>query len=176
MSTHDRLIANSPYEEPAQPPYRSHGVGESGCSPLHGDLSRLPGGQHPGVYLLAYSDEPLAGRHVDLRDVLYVGMSNSQGGVSRRLRRFKRAIEGRDGRHSGSRRFLKEYAHGTPYSQLEGRKTFFVAWLPVPCDEVQKGLRTEAALRLMGDVAALEYYVLASIKAATGQEPALNGK
>jgi hypothetical protein len=141
---------------------------------LHRDISRLPGAQHAGVYLLAYSDEPLAGRHVDLHDVLYVGMSNSKGGIRRRLWQFIRTIEG-PGKHRGGRRFLKEYAHGTPYSQLEGRKTFFVAWLPIPC-EVREGHRAEMDLRLMGDVAALEYYVLASIKAATGQEPALNGK
>lgn len=141
---------------------------------LHGNLTGLKDGSYPGVYVLAYSDQDLEGKPINPRDIFYVGMSNSQGGVRQRLGQFLRAIEMGTG-HSGGNRFYAEYAHDRPFSELENRKTFFVAVVTIPCD-VDKKDRTPADLRAMGDVAALEYYVLAHIREALGREPELNKK
>jgi hypothetical protein len=140
---------------------------------LHGDLACLEHGQCPGVYLLAYSDQDLEGQPIDLQDVLYVGMSNSQGGVKRRVGSFVRALDGKKARHVAGKRFRSEYLGGRPYSQVADRKRFYVSWVTVPC-EAGKPERTPADLRAMGDVAALEYYVLAHIREEFGREPRLN--
>ena len=141
---------------------------------LQNDLSSLENGEYPGVYLLAYSNEDLEGKSVDLKDVFYVGMSNSHGGVRQRLKRFLYGIEN-DTSHSAARRFYKEYAESVPFSQMKGRKTFYSVSMSVRC-VVNKETRTPDDLRKMGDVAALEYYVLAHIKDNLNREPKLNKK
>ena len=63
--------------------------------PLHREDGKLAvmrndtGAQYPGVYLLAYCADRLAGRRVRTTDVFYVGMSKSGGGVRQRLRQFQ---------------------------------------------------------------------------------------
>lgn len=141
---------------------------------LQNDLSHLEGGEYPGVYLLAYSDKDLEGKNVELKDVFYVGMSNSRGGVRQRLRQFLHGIEN-DALHSAARRFYKEYAEGVPFSRIKRRKTFYCVSASVRC-VVNKETRTPDDLRKMGDIAALEYYALAYIKDKLNHEPELNKK
>jgi hypothetical protein len=127
----------------------------------------------PGVYALAYTGRVPGKRPIDdPRSVFYVGMSRARKGVKGRLEQFLNGIE-KDGYHSGAMRFFREYAGSVPFSQLQGRKRFFVAALTVPC-EVRPDWRTAEDLRCIGHVACLEYYVRAFIKEATGREPALN--
>ena len=48
----------------------------------------LKNGQYPGVYILAFTTKNLEGKPIKVKDVFYVGMSNSLGGVKQRLRQF----------------------------------------------------------------------------------------
>src|SRR5260221_12624293 len=67
----------------------------------------------PGVYVLAYTKRRLDGKIVDPKDIFYVGMSNSLGGVKQRVKQFIMGIEqGR--RHSAGERFYSDYAKGRP--------------------------------------------------------------
>jgi len=139
---------------------------------LHGDNFRIPDGEYPGVYLLAYSNDKLAGRKVREDQVFYVGMSHA--GLSHRVHEFKQGIE--NGRqHSGAMRFYAKFAKGNPYSKLRNRQRFYVVSVAVPC-VYKKGKRKPDDLRALGSVAALEWYVLAHILERTHQEPRLNKK
>jgi hypothetical protein len=124
------------------------------------------------VYVLAYSDENLEGEQVKEEKIFYVGMSHA--GIRQRLRQFIKGIE--DGKHhSGAGRFFKVYADHVPYSQLPNKRAFFVASVAIPC-VVNKRERTPEDLRRMGEVARLEFLVLAHIKEKLHTEPELNKK
>jgi hypothetical protein len=139
------------------------------------DHPSIEQGKNPGVYLLAYTEENLQGKGIDLSKIFYVGMSNSRGGVNQRLRQFADAIEKRSDKHSGGRRFLEEWGKGEPYSKLRRKDRLYVTGITIQC-WVKKKKRGPADLRKMGDVAALEYYVLAAVKEKTNSEPQLNKK
>lgn len=128
----------------------------------------------PGVYILAYSDEDIMEKEIKIKDIFYVGMSNSKGGVRQRLKQFLTGIE-KNKNHSAGMRFSTEYANGLPWSKFKERKTFYVASISIPC-EVSKDKRNADDLRTMGIVAKLEYDVLAFMKEKTGKEPDLNKK
>lgn len=128
----------------------------------------------PGVYILSYSNLDLESKTIDIKDIYYVGMSNSLGGVKQRLKQFIRAIEtGKS--HSGGNRFFDKVNNKTPYSELKSSKKFFVQSLSLTC-EVDKNKRKPEDLIKMGEVAKFEYEVLAYIKDKLGKEPELNKK
>lgn len=141
---------------------------------LHGDIDYIDFIDHPGVYLLAFSYKNLENTKIKISDVFYVGMSNSRGGVKQRLKRFINGLE-KDDFHSAARRFYDEYANQKPFSKLKTKKKFYFAFISIPC-EVSKDRRTPKDLRKMGDIAQLEYYILAYIKEKLDKEPDLNKK
>src|SRR5437773_11839524 len=63
-------------------------------------------GDQPGVYLLAYTEKDLDGQPIALEDIFYVGMSNSAGGINKRLRQFTYGLEKKK-LHSGAKRFFR---------------------------------------------------------------------
>jgi hypothetical protein len=126
----------------------------------------------PGVYLLAHSEADFEGARVDARDVLYVGMSNADGGVRKRLKQFCTGIE-KNRAHSGARRFYREYCGSLPLSQAGTGKRFYFAALTLPCAS-EKAKAGPDDLIAMGHVACLEYYAIAHVAAETGKKPALN--
>ncbi len=126
----------------------------------------IEAGECPGIYLLAFTVENLAGQKIKLCDVFYVGMSNARRGVNGRLKQFVDAIEGKSAKHVAGKRFFKKWCKGIPYSQLPCDKQFYVTGFPVSC-QVKKAVRGPEDLREMGNVAALEYYVLAAVKEKT---------
>lgn len=138
------------------------------------DYRTLPGSKYPGVYLLAYTNENLAGQPVTTKDVYYVGVTQSCGGVRQRLYQFLCGLE-KPVAHSAAMRFLSEVAAGTPYSQLVEKRQFFVTSVSVEC-QPRKTLRTPVDLQKCGIVAALEWYALAHIRDETDSEPLLNKK
>jgi len=140
--------------------------------PLHKNYRNIKDGQYPGTYIIAYSDKSLEDREVLPCDVFYVGMTHA--GIFKRLKQFIEGLEGKNG-HSGAKRFFKEFSEGIPYSNLKNKKNFFVATITIPCI-VDKQKRTTQDLQKMGEVARLEYYVLAHIRETCGSEPLLNTK
>ncbi len=127
---------------------------------------------NPGVYVLAYSAHRLTGCSIDLKDIIYVGMSNSAGGVRQRLKQFLKGIEVNNF-HSGAMRFFRDHCGGKPFSTLGTRKRFYVAAMTVHC-KTRKGSRTASDFRGMGHVACLEYYVRAHIQRRLERQPSLN--
>jgi hypothetical protein len=134
------------------------------------DWTSIQDGNYPGVYVLAYGQQRLAGRRVREKDVIYVGMTHA--GLKVRLKQFVDGIE-RNCCHSGARTFFRRNGKRRPYSANPSRLTFFVATVSVPCI-VSKTKRSPRDLEKMGAVCELELYVLARIKKATGREPDLN--
>lgn len=111
--------------------------------------TELEGLRFPGVYAMAISDEDLTGTLFSWRrEIVYVGMTNSKGGLKSRLRQFDDTIRGRNG-HGGAHRV--RYKH-RDYESLVDR--LFVAVHRVECD-VKSGHPDD--LRLMGQVARMEY-------------------
>ena len=129
---------------------------------------------YPGVYILAYTNKYLEGKPINLRDIFYVGMSNSRDGVKQRLKQFINGLH-REYGHSAGNRFFQNYNKGKSFAITNNNKTFFVASLSLPCN-VYKDERTAEDLRKMGEVAKFEYEVLAHIKEKLGKEPELNKK
>jgi hypothetical protein len=139
---------------------------------LHDQLEAVTDRQYPGVYILARSTSDMSGKVVQESDVYYVGMSQTM--LSARLGQFLRGLE--NGKHhSGAKRHFYDVNGGVPHRQLATAPSFFVVTVAVPCI-TQKGQRTALDLRKLGEVARLEYYVLARIKENTGAEPWLNRK
>lgn len=141
--------------------------------PLDNDhISNLS--DQPGVYMLAYTHKEILDTPLELRDIFYVGMSTTS--LRKRLRQFLDGIED-GGHHSGAKRFFVRWAAKTPYRHLNPKKTgnFLVVTCPFECAP-EKSLRTPADLRMLGMVAALEYFTLAKIKDGLGLEPPLNKK
>ncbi len=134
----------------------------------------LEDNQFPGVYILAYTNRNLEGKPIKIKDIFYVGMSNSRGGLKQRLKQFIDGIHKGYG-HSAGNRFFQDYSKGKSFDIVNHEKTFFVASLSLPC-KVHKDERTAEDLRKMGEVAKFEYEVLAYIKEKLGREPELNKK
>ena len=126
----------------------------------------------PGVYVLAFADSKLRGKRVAHEDVWYVGMTN-EGGLGSRLGQFVRAANGKAG-HSAGSRFRKLWLKKQKQKSIRAMRPVY-ACCQVKC-ETEKPWRSTSDLQLMGNVAALEYDVLASIKRKTGFEPVLNKK
>lgn len=126
----------------------------------------------PGIYALAYSDQMLSGRRVSMKDIFYIGMSNSAGGVKQRLKQFRAGIESGTG-HSGGNRFFRDYSHSAPFSKVQSGKKFYVVTVMLECS-TQKLSRNSEDLRQMGHIACMEYYALALVRDQMGMEPKLN--
>ncbi|MCR4332029.1 MAG: hypothetical protein NUV34_04915, partial [Sulfuricaulis sp.] len=101
-----------------------------------------------GIYLLAYSDKDLEGHKIDLKDIFYVGMSNSCNGVRSRLKQFLDGIETGES-HSAAIRFFRDKLKKRSFSKVKTGKKFFAAITTVPCN-VKKAERTEIDLKKMG--------------------------
>ena len=136
------------------------------------DAFQRPDLTFPGVYLLAFTAADLEDRVVDVREVFYVGMSNSTGGVRQRLKQFKTGIEVND-LHSGAMRFYRDYCHGRPFSAANTEQRLFFAALTIQCQS-NKSAATPDDMRQMGHVCCLENYAIAHVAEQTGRNPPLN--
>ncbi len=124
----------------------------------------------PGVYLISWYEKELEGEKVQLKDVYYIGMTNSKGGVKSRLKQFWNGItKGRS--HSGGNRW---YINNGEYKSSDNKK-FYYAYVQIECT-VDKEERNAADLRKMGNVTKLEYEMMALYKESENKEPAGNKK
>jgi hypothetical protein len=123
----------------------------------------------PGIYVVAVHERDLSGESFSwLNSVVYVGMTNSVGGIASRLRQFDGTISGKRNLHGGADRFRLEHRS---YSKLLPQ--LFVAIAPYPCDPSSN---KPADLRIMGDVAKCELECLARFVEAHGHLPQFNDK
>ena len=128
----------------------------------------------PGVYILAWTNDKIENTRPKLTDIFYVGMSNAKGGVKGRLKQFINGIE-KNTSHSAGMRFFKEYCKNKPFSNTKLTQNFFFIPLCLKCNVIKED-RTPDDLRTMGEIAKLEYYLIAHIKDKTKNEPELNKK
>jgi len=131
--------------------------------------SKYGGGKWPGVYMLSISRKKLVGGKPAFKDVVYIGMTNSRGGLAVRWDQFDNAIKGKEG-HSGGKTVFKDLGHFKKW-----KKRLFVTACPVRCN-VFKSNRTPKDLLKMGWVVFLEYEALSKYKKIVGMEPKYNTK
>lgn len=121
-----------------------------------------------GVYVVAYSKASLAGRRFSWRrEIIYVGMTNAVTGLRGRLRQFDSTMRGIL-QHGGADRV--RYKH-QDYRTFQ--KTAYVAVAPFRCDPSSNSAKD---LRIMGDVARLEFRCMAHFVDRFGALPEFNDK
>ena len=129
--------------------------------------------KNPGVYIIAFSDNDLHDKIININDIFYVGQSTSAGGVRQRLQQFKSGIEANN-YHSGAMRIFTKYQNGKKYSDIsEPKKKLFFAVQTINC-ESKKSLAAPMDFRSMGHVLCLENYIIARVLEQTGRTPELN--
>lgn len=120
----------------------------------------------PGVYVLAITSTDLRGQPFSwIPEIAYVGMTNSRGGLGRRLYQFDNTIRGREG-HGGACRV--RYVHRY-YDDLVNQP--YVAVRKFPCNVWPAGPED---LRVMGEVAREEYSCFAEYCERFGSLPQFN--
>jgi hypothetical protein len=122
----------------------------------------------PGVYAIARSNNDLSAKAFTFsEEIIYFGMTNAASGLQGRLEQFDSTIIGkRPLAHGGADRVRYGYSN---YDSLVSQ--LYVAVASFPCDPKEKG---PADLRIMGDVARLEYLCLAEYKERFDRLPAFN--
>ena len=142
------------------------------------DRNKLEGKKYPGVYAIAISDMNLSGTDFDwIKEIEYIGMTNSEKGLISRLGQFDRTIQGKNG-HGGADRFRFHYPE---YQPLVGK--LYVAVATFPCNVIDSSVldesdisKTTQALRVMGEVAKFEYDCFANYVEVFKRLPTYNDK
>ena len=133
------------------------------------DRNALPELSYPGVYALCISGVSLSGKPFGWRrGIVYVGMTNSAGGLASRLRQFDDTIARRGRSHGGAERVRFKHRN---YARLIEK--LFVSVCPIACEVTSNSPRV---LRLMGKVAELEYVCLARYSCKFRRLPEFNDK
>ena len=118
------------------------------------DRNNLPEIEYPGIYCIAISELDLSEQDFSwIREIKYVGMTNSQAGLKGRLKQFNSTINGNT-RHGGADRFRYKYQD---YQDIVN--SLFVSVHPFECDVKSN---TPQDLRTMGEVANFEYECFAT--------------
>jgi len=122
--------------------------------------------KYPGVYCISITiKENLEGTDVHLKDVVYIGMTNSRGGLQSRWRQFYNSIRGKSA-HSGGNTIFKDLGHFDTW-QLQ----LYVAAMGI---KVNTANPTADDYRKMGMVAYLEYEAFAQYYKAIDGHPTYN--
>jgi hypothetical protein len=124
--------------------------------------------EYPGIYCIALSESDLSGQDFTwIREIIYVGMTNSRAGLKGRLKQFNSTINGKT-RHGGADRFIYRYHD---HQDLVNR--LFVSIRPFKCDVESNDPEN---LITMGDVAKFEYECFATYVEKFGCLPEFNDK
>jgi hypothetical protein len=101
------------------------------------------------------------------KEIFYIGMTNSMGGIAARLRQFDRTLDGKLAHGGADRVRLKHPNYRTLVPHL------YVAVAPFDCDVTTS---SPSDLRIMGDVAKFEFDCLAIYVKRYGALPQFNNK
>jgi len=122
----------------------------------------------PGVYIIAISEKNLENQKFEwIKEIKYVGMTNSIKGLKSRLRQFDNTIRGKRG-HGGADRFRYKHQH---YDELIDK--LYVSVFPFQCDVESNSPKD---LRNMGEVAKFEYDCFAKYVELFNELPEFNDK
>ena len=119
----------------------------------------------PGVYIIAVTNKMLSGKTPSWNDVVYIGMTNSIGGLSNRWRQLDRSINGKFG-HSGGKSIYQDLG-----SYKKWRKSLYVAAMGIECDVKEP---TGKDYIKMGWVAYFEYEAFSQYFKEIGKHPKYN--
>jgi len=132
------------------------------------DRNRLPDSSSPGVYAIAISATDISSIPFSwIPEIVYIGMTNSKGGLTSRLGQFDNTIKGRKGHGGGHRVRYKHQDYSTLTPML------YVSVCAFKCDVVSEDPHN---LRIMGEVAKYEYECFALFAEKFGQLPEFNDK
>ena len=132
------------------------------------DRDSLYGIKFPGVYAIALLDKDIDSTVFSwIPEIIYVGMTNAQSGLKSRLQQVDNTIKGKEG-HVGGQRVRFRHKN---YQKLTSR--LYVSVCPHECN-VKSNL--PADLRVMGNVAKLEYECFAVFVEKFRQLPEFNDK
>ncbi len=116
---------------------------------------QLNGLKFPGVYILAITGQDIEEKEFSwLKEIVYVGMTNSKKGLSGRFYQFDRTIKGYTG-HGGAKRFKYDYSD---YKEL--KSNLFVSARYFECQNKIYPPRVDDLL-VKGEVAKYEYVCIA---------------
>jgi hypothetical protein len=128
----------------------------------------LPDLAYPGVYALAISSTDISGTSFSwLKEIFYIGMTNSKGGLKSRLQQFDNTINGGYG-HGGGQRVRFKHAN---YARLKSR--LYVSVHSWDCDVTSN---KPGDLRMMGEIAKHEYECFALFVERFDHLPEFNDK
>ncbi len=132
------------------------------------DRDTIEGINFPGVYALAISSVDMSGfSFAWQREIVYIGVTISKGGLKSRLKQFDNTIHHKPG-HGGARRFRGKYP-----DLASVMKQLYVS----VCSARRKLSWNNALdLRLMGEIARYEYESFATYCDKFGQLPEFNDK
>jgi hypothetical protein len=120
--------------------------------------------KYPGVYCIAKLIKNIDGEKFSwIREIVYIGMTNSQGGLQSRLNQFHNTINGGKG-HGGAERFKYKYPN-------EHGKNLYVSVNAFKCNVKKKSVDD---LKIMGKVAEYEYVCFAKYMEKFKQLPEFN--
>jgi len=127
------------------------------------------GMEYPGVYAISHSERVLTSKPFSwIREIIYIGMTNSAAGLRGRLQQFDNTIAGRRTEHGGADRV--RYRHRR-YRPLCERLYVAVASFECNVSSVEP-----FDLRMMGGVAQYEYQCLASFAERFKKIPEFNDR
>jgi hypothetical protein len=133
------------------------------------DRNKLNDLQYSGVYAISYNEHNINNNSFAwIREIIYVGMTNSKGGLKRRLGQFDYTICGKGNNSGGAKRVRYKYKD---YEKLI--KYLYVAVHPFKCDVSSN---KEKDLLIMGKVAEYEYICFAEYVKRFGMLPEFNDK
>ena len=140
--------------------------------PSHSIWQKWPNRQNlaqlhlPGIYCIAISKTNLEGQAFNwIKQIKYVGRTNSKAGLKGRLKQFDNTIAGKTG-HGGADRFRYKYPD---YAEL--CDILYVSVCPFNCDVTTNQPKD---LEIMGEVAKYEYVCFAKYVKLFGQLPEFN--
>jgi len=133
------------------------------------DRNKLNDLQYPGVYAISYNGHDINNNSFDwIREIIYIGMTNSKRGLKGRLRQFENTIKGKKSQHSGAKKIINKYKD---YEKLI--KDLYVAVRPFKYDV---NSNTVKYLLIMGKVAKYEYICFAEYVKRFSMLPEFNNK
>ena len=125
--------------------------------------------QYPGVYIISYNEHDINNNSFDwIREIIYIGMTNSKRGLKGRLRQFENTIKGKKSQHSGAKKIINKYKD---YEKLI--KDLYVAVRPFKYDV---NSNTVKYLLIMRKVAKYEYICFAEYVKRFSMLPEFNNK
>ena len=128
----------------------------------------LPDLQYPGVYAIALSHQDISGTLFSWRsEIIYIGMTNSKGGLKSRLQQFENTIIGKDG-HGG--------AHRVRFKHPDYHTLVPALFVSVCSHKCNVNSNAPEDFRIMGDVDKFEYECFAVFTEHFGQLPEFNDK